>query len=296
MKKESLFLESSSDGLKIYTTYFVPKGEPKGIIQLAHGMCEYQDYYYELMEFFTKNGYVTIINDHRGHGKSIKNNKDLGYFYDETSKYVVDDLYDVTKFIKEKYKNLPVYLFGHSMGSLIIRSYIKKYDKEIDKLIVCGSPGDIPVPKIQMLVLKIIKLFKGEMYRSKFINSVALTNLPAQKWLSINNEYVKEYKKDPKCKFIFTLNGFMNLVNLVEDIYHDKNWALKNKNLDIIFIAGSDDIITGGTKSFLKGVNKLKEVGYKNVEYKLYDGYKHVIFKDNFELVSKDILDFIKKR
>ena len=75
MKKESLYIESSSDGLKLFTTYFIPKGKPKGIIQFSHGMCEYQDYYYELMEFFTNKGYVTIINDHRGHGKSIKDKK-----------------------------------------------------------------------------------------------------------------------------------------------------------------------------------------------------------------------------
>ena len=295
MKKESLYIESSSDGLKLFTTYFVPKDKPKGIIQFSHGMCEYQDYYYELMEFFTKKGYVTIINDHRGHGKSIKDEKDLGYFYDETSNFVVNDLLDVTKFIKSKFKDLPVYMFGHSMGSLIVRSYIKKYDKEIEKLIICGSPGDIPVPKLQMIVLKLIKCFKGDRYRSKFINSVALTDEPAQKWLSINKEYVKEYKKDPKCKFIFTLNGFMNLTNLVYDIYHDKNWALKNKNLNILFIAGSDDIIIEGTKNFHKGINILKNLGYKHIDYKLYDGYKHVIFKDNFELVSKDMLDFFEE-
>ena len=295
MKKESLYLESSSDGLKLYTTYFIPKNKPKGIIQFSHGMCEYQDYYYELMEFFTKKGYITIINDHRGHGKSIKNVKDLGYFYDETSRYVVDDLYDVTKFIKNKYKNLPLYMFGHSMGSLIVRSYIKKYDNEISKLVICGSPGDIPVPKLQMIVLKVIKYFKSDRYRSKFINSVALTDLPAEKWLSNNKEYVKEYKKDPKCKFIFTINGFINLVNLVIDIYHNKDWAMNNKNLDILFIAGSDDIILEGIKNFHKGINILKKLGYKSVDYKLYEGYKHVVFKDNFELVSQDILEFFEK-
>ncbi len=294
MKKEELYITSSSDGLKIFTTYFIPKGKPKGIIQLSHGMCEYQNYYYDMMKFFTNKGYVTIINDHRGHGKSIKDIKDLGYFYDESSRFVVDDLLDVTKFIKEKYKDLPVYMFGHSMGSLIVRSYIKRYDKEIDKLIVCGSPGDIPVPRAQMVVLKIMKLFKGDRYRSKFINSVALTDLPADKWLSNNKEYVKEYKKDPKCKFIFTLNGFMNLVNLVTDIYHDKNWAMNNKKLNILFVAGSDDIILEGMKHFHKGINILKKIGYKNVDYKLYDGYKHVIFKDNEELVENDILEFIE--
>ena len=294
MKKEEVYLKSSSDGLKLFTSYFIPKTKPKGIVQFSHGMDEYQDYYYDMMKYFTNKGYITVINDHRGHGKSVKTDDDLGYFYDETSKYVVDDLHDVTKFIKEKYKNIPVYLFGHSMGSLIARSYIKKYDNEIDKLIVCGSPGDIPVPNIQYAVLKIIKKIKGDRYRSKIINSMALTDEPAEKWLSINKEYVKEYKNDYKCQFIFTINGFMNLVNLVKDIYHDKNLKAGNKDMDILFIAGSDDIILEGTKNFHKGINILKNAGYKNVDYIMYDGFKHAIFKDDEKKICKDVLEFIE--
>lgn len=110
-------------------------------------MVEHQIYYYELMEMLCNKGYVCVINDHRGHDKSIKDEKDLGYFYEEKAEYIVEDMHQITLFVKDKYPNVPVYLFWHSMGSLIVRKYIKKYDKDIDKLIVCGSPSINPMSK-----------------------------------------------------------------------------------------------------------------------------------------------------
>ena len=87
------------------------------------------------MEYLSNNGYVCVINDHRGHGNSVKDKKDLGYFYTEDTNFIIDDLHDVTKYIKEKYSNQKLYLFSHSMGTLVARGYMQKYDNEIEKII-----------------------------------------------------------------------------------------------------------------------------------------------------------------
>ena len=71
---------SKCDGLKLDIAYIVPEGEVLGVIQLSHGMAEHKERYFDFMKFLAGNGYACVINDHRGHGKSIKNNNDLGYF------------------------------------------------------------------------------------------------------------------------------------------------------------------------------------------------------------------------
>lgn len=83
-----------------------------------------------------KIGYACIINDHRGHGKSIRNQEDLGYFYDNKAESVVEDLHQITEYFKERFKNKKIILFGHSMGSMIVRKYIAKYDDKIDGLYI----------------------------------------------------------------------------------------------------------------------------------------------------------------
>ena len=295
MDRERFFLESNCDGLRLFVALYIPKGKIKGIVQFAHGMVEHQIYYYDFMEYLCNKGYLCVINDHRGHGNSTRKMDDLGYFYEENGDYIVEDLHQITEYVKNRFKNLDVYLFGHSMGSLVVRKYIKKYDKDIKKLIVCGSPSINNSVGFGLVLCNLIKLFKGERYRSKFINSMVLTNNSASTWLTKNKDYLKEYKKDRYCNYIFTINGFINITHLVKDVYSKKGWSLNNKDLDVFFIAGSEDPIIKSEKLFIKSVNYLKNIGYSNVTYKLYDDCYHVIFMDKPEEVYKDVLNFIEK-
>ena len=294
MKKEFFIIKSNCDGLELDVALFIPK-EIKGIVQLSHGMVEHKEYYYDFMKYLVDNGFACIINDHRGHGKSVKSERDLGYLYDETSDYLVEDLHQITKYIKEKYPNKKIILFGHSMGSLIVRKYLKKYDYEIDKLIVCGSPSINKMSKIGLILSKIIKLIKGDRHRSNILNNLALSNDRTNSWLSNNKEYINKYSHDKLCGYVFTTNGFINLTNLMVDVYSRKNWILKNKNLPIFFIAGKEDIIIKNEKMWMKSINFLTSIGYKNIKYKLYDKMKHaILFEEDNEVVLRDIIDFIK--
>ena len=96
-------IKSSSDNLELELAYIEPKEEIKGVVQISHGMSEHKERYYDFMEYLKNQGYVVVINDHRGHGSSVKNKEDLGYFYTEDINYIINDLYDVTKYIKNKY-------------------------------------------------------------------------------------------------------------------------------------------------------------------------------------------------
>ena len=125
MEIKEVTLNSKCDNLPIGIMIFIPEGEIKGIFQISHGMCEHKEMYYNFMEYLTNQGYVTIINDHRGHGESVKNKNDLGYFYDNTADYIVEDLHQVTLYIKEMYPNKNITLLGHSMGSMVVRKYMK---------------------------------------------------------------------------------------------------------------------------------------------------------------------------
>ncbi len=293
MKEENFKLVSDCDGLKLDVTMFVPK-KIKGIVQLSHGMVECKEYYYDFMRYLTTNGYVTIINDHRGHGKSVKSDDDLGYFYDETAEYIVEDLHQITKYVKDKFPGKKVILFGHSMGSLVVRKYIKKYDYEIDKLIVCGSPSENKLAGFGVNLTKIFKKIKGEKYRSDFLNR--LSGLPDKdkSWLSKDSNYVNKYMNDKYCSFVFTTNGFMNLTKLMVDVYSKKNWVLKNKDLPIFFIAGKEDLVIKNEKAWMKSIKFLKDIGYKNIEYKLYDDMRHaIVLEKNKELVYDDIMKFL---
>ncbi len=144
MKQEQFFVKSPCDGLNLSTLTVLPQLPEKaeGIVQLIHGMAEHKERYLHFMEFLAAHGYICIIHDHRGHGKSVKSSADLGYFYGQGSDGLVEDTAVVTRYARSRWPNLPVFLIGHSMGSLIARAYTKRSDDQIERLILIGSPSE----------------------------------------------------------------------------------------------------------------------------------------------------------
>ena len=123
--KYEAYIESEADGLDISVLAVVPDETPyKGILQLVHGMSEYKERYLPFMEYMAKKGYVCVIHDHRGHGKSVRSKEDLGYMYGGGADAMLQDIHTVNCLIKDHFPGIPLILFGHSMGSLAVRAYL----------------------------------------------------------------------------------------------------------------------------------------------------------------------------
>lgn len=294
-------IKSSSDNLELELAYIEPKEEIKGVVQISHGMSEHKERYYDFMEYLKNQGYVVVINDHRGHGSSVKNKEDLGYFYTEDISYIINDLYDVTKYIKNKYKDKKIYLFSHSMGTLVARGYIQKYDNEIEKLVLCGPPTKNELTKFAIKLSQVSKYINKDTKPSKLLNKLTFGsynkgNTINNEWLSKSIDNVNNYNEDELCGFIFTGNGFINLYKLMDNAFCRENYKMQNKSLSIFVIAGSKDPVIQDEKKFLELVDFLKELGYKDVTSKLYKDLKHEILNEEEKnIIYKDVLDFFNK-
>lgn len=302
MKEEKFEIKSKYDNLKIKGIIVKPEKEIKGLFFISHGMCEEKSRYYDFMKYLAENDYVVISYDHRGHGESIKDKDDLGYFYDETGESIVEDLHDVIEHFKRKYPKTKTTLFGHSMGSLVVRNFIAKYDDMIDELIICGSPSKNKLNWLGLLTAKIIKKRKGEKYRSEFLEKLTTRRYdkvfksePEKNcWLSRDKHVVKLYNEGELTGFNFTTNGYINLFKLLKNTYKKKNYEVKNKDLKIFFIAGSNDPVIKNKEEWTKSVEFMKTLGYTDVYKKLYKEMRHEILNEiGHQEVYEDILDFI---
>ena len=292
-------IKSSSDGLNLSIAYSIPKEKPKGIIQFSHGMAEHKERYFPFMEYLTNNGYICIINDHRGHGNSIKSQNDLGNFYTNNIDYIINDLYDVTKFAKNKFNCNNYYMFSHSMGTLIVRNYIQKYDKEIKKLILCGPPTDNKRVHIGLVMAYITSIFYYNK-RNDFLNFITFNSFNKKynyknAWLSKNKRNVNNYNKDNLCGFTFTTNGFINLYKLQIRAFKKELYNCNNKKLKILILAGKDDPVIGNINLFNNLKSFLLNVGYIDINSKLYEQLRHEILnEENNIIIYQDILKFLE--
>lgn len=305
MNREKIKMKSEKDGLELDVAIIKPENEIKGIIQISHGMAEHKERYFSFMEYLASCGYISIIHDHRGHGGSVKRQEELGYFYDKTSEYIVEDLHQITLYIKQRYPNKELILFGHSMGSMVVRKYIKKYDQDIDKLVVCGSPSKNNQVGLALFLVKILEVIKGEHYRSKLIQKLTFGSynkgisnpISINEWICTDREVIIAYDKDELCGFIFTLNGFKNLFTLMKEIYSKKEWIFRNEKLPILFIAGEEDPVIVSKRAWKNAQEFLKTVGYQQVSGKLYSNMRHEILNEKErKSVWKDIVNWIENK
>lgn len=291
-------LTSKFDGLRLDVEEIVPD-RIRGIVQISHGMAEHKERYEDFMKFLAEHDYMTVIHDHRGHGNSVNDLVELGYFYTEDIQGIIEDLHQVTSWIKEQYPGLPIYLFSHSMGTLVARNYMKKYDAEIEKLILCGPPTKNAGAVSALLMAKASRSMKGGMYRNRYIHNLAFKGYDREEkivnnWLSTDTEQVEAYNKNPLCGYVFTNNGFINLFQLMQEAFSTKGWEKNNLMLPILMIAGEEDPVIQSREKFEQLEQFLKELGYSNIKSKLYSGMRHELLNErNKEQVYQEILAFI---
>ena len=304
MAIRSFNLAASADDLQLAGWMAIPEdGQPKAVVQLVHGMCEHKERYEQTIAFLTQHGYACVIHDNRGHGASVKSPEDLGYLYDGGWEALVEDIRVVNDWIHQQFSGLPVILLGHSMGSLAVRSFAKRYDDCIDALIVCGSPSDNPAKGLGKALAGYFGRRKGWHYRPNLLQQISFGsfNKPfategwASAWVCSDPDVLKAYHADPLCQYVFTANGFYGLMGLMQDCYGTKGWALHRPDLPVWFISGAQDPCRGNDRQFYQAVEKMKKAGYRRVTAKLYPGMRHEILNETRrEEVWNDVLAFLE--
>lgn len=285
---------NSKDGYKIPIAYF-PISNPKGLVQLVHGSWEHKERYYEFINYLNQNGYSCIISDLRGHGDFINEKYKLAHM--ENFEEIIEDLHQVSLYIKNKNPNLKLYLLGHSLGTLFARIYLEKYDSEISKLILSGCVYYRSFSCFGPLFVKALSLFKGDKYaKSKFLAKMSGLDKPSNKWISYNQENIEKTKNDTKMAKEFTLGGYDVLFKSNYEIGRIKHFHCQNPNLKILLVSGEDDLITGKTKGLKSSIKLLNKIGYKDVTNIVYPKMMHEILNENNrEKVYLDIVSFLDK-
>ena len=289
------------DDLPIVTKVWLPEVTTvrKGVIQIAHGMSETKERYNRAIKVFNEMGYICVISDLRGHGANVEFDKDLGYIGDDGANLMVEDLHAVTVYIKNNYPDLPVILLGHSMGALLARAYAKKYDEDIDMLVILGCPSVDGLRHVGVGLTELMMLFLDEHETSRLLDKLIMgryekayekEGIP-NSWICSDKKIVEVYNKDSRCGFSFTINGYNTLCKLMCNAYSRRGWAMKNPKMPVVMFAGADDPCIISREAFVKSVDIMKHLGYENTVCRLYKGLRHELLNEpSFKEIIEDIM------
>ena len=305
MKSGTITLKAG-DGAEIFVYTWKPdnKKDVRGVIQIAHGMAEHAARYERFASELVDAGFAVYAEDHRGHGKTAGSLDRVGYFADENGwQKVVDDLAMITDVMEKEYPGLPVFFFGHSMGSMLGRTYLMQHGKRLTGAILSGTAGDPGLlGKVGAFVAKRECKKKGRKNPSELMAKLSFGKFnnafkPARTefdWLSRDEAEVDKYVADPYCGFVFSAGGWLDMLESLSPQFKAEGVARVPKTLPIYLFAGEKDPVGDSGKGVQAVYNLYKKAGIEDVSIKLYKNGRHEMLNEtNREEVFQDTIEWL---
>lgn len=295
------FWLTMQDDTEVYVKkWYDPTFQPKAIVQISHGMVEHINRYEELANFLVKKHMYVYGNDHRGHGKTGER-QGLRGFLAETDGFAktTEDLYQITAHIQTIHPNIPIILFGHSMGSFLARKYMQTHSGAIDGVVLSGTGY---YSKSIATLGKMIALTQPAKKESQLMNTLSFgpNNLRIKQkktsfdWLSSDEKAVQAYIDDPNTGYIPTGRFYVDLMTgLIDILNQHKNQHIRS-DLPLLFLNGDADPIGDYGKGVWKVAKLYQNVGLDHITMMVFEEGRHELISEvNKEEVFQSIAAWI---
>lgn len=266
---------STKDNLRLFgRVWLSPNSKVKGIVYLIHGIGEHSGRYEHVGEAFTQAGYHLAAFDLRGHGLSEGKKG-----FSPSWNHLLDDIeLFIAESQKQIDKNLPEFLYGHSLGANLILTYGLQRNPNLSGVIATG-----PSLKLAFEPPK-FKLFLGKVL-ANVIPSFSMSNELETAALSRDSAVVKAYEDD-----VYVHDRIS--AKLAMDLFASGQYALdhaKEWHLPLLLMHGTSDRI-----NLYSATQQFADHGNGNVNFILYaDGY-HEIHNDlEKEKVIEDMISWL---
>ncbi|MDE6398149.1 MAG: alpha/beta hydrolase [Clostridiales bacterium] len=274
---------TAEDGKAISLKVWDDVQNPRGVLQLIHGMAEHVSRYNDFAAYMNGEGFIVVGDDHRAHGDTDPDALGLAGEGDLFEKTVADEK-GITALIKERY-GLPVVVLGHSYGSFLTQRYLTLGTQDIAGCILMGSAAMTGFVPNMGRKIAAKKLKKGEKdARGNFF--AAQTFMKYDKkikdgtngWLCRDAAEVGKFNTDPQCNFTCSNGFYYYFFGGMQAIARNKGENIR-KDLPLLIISGDADGV-GGYGKLVKKLYK-RYVGFGlQPELQLIAGARHELLNE----------------
>ncbi len=305
MVKTNSFRFPSADGVhQIYAAQWLPEGEPRAVVQIVHGISEYVQRYDRFARFLAERGFLVCGEDHLGHGRTAEVDGVFGWFAREDGwNKVLSDVHTLRGLVGERYPGVPYFLFGHSMGSFLTRSYLIRWPGTVSGAILSGTgqegPATVALGKAVASALK--RAGRGQVV-SPLINALSLgaynrkfaPNRTRVDWISRDEAVQDAYLADPFCNFLPTAGMFRDMMDGLALIGSPAQVARMDKSTPVFFLSGDHDPVGQMGKGVERVYDLFRAAGCVDVTLRLYKDGRHEMLNElNYEQVQNDVLRWL---
>ena len=312
VRRETIWCESTDGTSRLHGYIWWPEEgvTPHAAVQLVHGMAEYIGRYDEFARYLNSKGFVVFGHDHIGHGESVTSKDQWGNLPVEGGKEkMVEDVHRVRTEalarIAEVFGATPeLFLFGHSMGSFVVRAYLSRHGEGLSGAIICGTGFMAPrTAAMGNRVARLVARTRGGDYHSKLLNNMGVGGYAKEiddaetdlDWLSHNRDNVNRYIADEACGFMFTAGGYVTLTDLMHEVCTTACVSTYPKDLPLLYIAGTEDPVGECGEGVSKAADLAHSAGVADVRCRLYAGMRHEILNENGrQVVFDDVVSWME--
>jgi alpha-beta hydrolase superfamily lysophospholipase len=280
MSAPERFQFTSGDGLSIAGAKWSGHHEPRGVIQIAHGLGEHIGRYAQLAEFLVKDEFVVYGNDHRGHGLTAKRSGSFGDFGPGGFDQLVEDMVSLRVIAKNEHRGKPYILLGHGLGSFAAQQFVLDHSHSVDGLVLSGSGT------LDGLARVIQSVAPGE-------DPVRLMNAafePARTpfdWLSRDNPEVDAFIKDPLCFPSLKPESMDSFLDAFPRLANPREIRKVRDDLPIYIFSGSDDPVGQRLQGVRVLIDRYRGAGFTSVTHDFYSGARHEMLH---EINRRDVI------
>ncbi len=299
-RKKVVYLKRGFD-MKLYCASYTAD-EAEAVVIISHGFTETEEKYKETIYYFVKNHYHVYMHDHCGHGRSYRLVDDLSLVHVDAYGRYVQDLLAVTRLAQKEHPDLPLYLYGHSMGGGVAAATLAMKPELFSKAIL-SSPMIRPLTKgipwaaSTALALTLCGLGKSEDYvpgSSPFIpNHETFEGSP-----SMNRQRYDYYQVKRESEPLFQMTspscGWVNGATKLNRYLQATAWK-QIRTPFLLFQAENDTFVVN--KEQERFANKVNRAGQTTATLIRVPGTKHEIFNSSTSVLESywnAILDFLK--
>lgn len=301
----------SSNGIhRLHHRFFVPQGEIKATLLIVHGMSEHGGRYANFAQFLADNGVLVATYDQLGHGQTVKDKYELGFFDEKHPvQTLCKDVIVMADTLKEQAKSLTDrrirhYLMGHSMGSFIVRTVLVHHASSFDGAILMGTGNSFGVlgqlGKNTLWLLNRLAAKQPNPKIGRLLNQYLLGKIQSPisaspfAWLSENPDSIKQFEQDPLCGFTFSNNGFYTLLCLMQRACRSDWHENLSPDFRLLLIGGKDDPVSNMGQEITQLQDELLS-HQKSCTVRLYPNARHEILHEDCQtLVYDDVFRWLK--
>jgi alpha-beta hydrolase superfamily lysophospholipase len=283
MRQETV---ETRDGSRIAAYRWEPAGTPRGVVQLTHGMGEHLLRYDRLATALTGAGFAVQGQDHRGHGATAGSQEALGVLGADGWNSLVDDIDVLVERTHNRMEDVPVVLFGHSMGSFAAQQYLLDHSGRIAGLALSGTAAiDLLEPALDLDAPIDLSAFNAP-----FVHRTGY------EWLSRDAAQVDAYVADERCGFGLDVEGGKAMFARAREVADPDRLAGIRKDLPIHIMVGELDPVNGQLALVNALVERLQTAGLTDVTLTVWSDARHEIFNEtNRDEVEADLLAWLDR-